>query len=133
MFTIGNWILFGILLVIGLIVTVFIAADSYEILPTVISAIVTIVVVALVVVGVGWYNTHTASGARALKDYQSNLSNGIERTLKVIADDGYIIYEREGKFDVEVHDDYIVFDENHIRTILYRSLTSTLTIEEKSE
>lgn len=133
MFTIGNWILFGILLVIGLIVTVFIAADSYEILPTVISAIVTIVVVALVMVGVGWYNTHTASGARALKDYQSNLSNGIERTLKVIADDGYIIYEREGKFDVEVHDDYIVFDENHVRTILYRSLTSTLSIEEKSE
>lgn len=133
MFTIGDWILFGILLVIGIIVTIVIYSDSYEISYTVISAIVTIVVVALVMVGVGWYNTHTASGARALKDYQSNLSNGIERTLKVIADDGYIIYEREGKFDVEVHDDYIVFDENHIRTILYRSLTSTLTIEEKSE
>ena len=133
MFTIGDWILFGILLVIGIIVTIVIYSDSYEISYTIISAIVTIVVVALVMVGVGWYNTHTASGARALKDYQSNLSNGIERTLKVIADDGYIIYEREGKFDVEVHDDYIVFDENHIRTILYRSLTSTLTIEEKSE
>lgn len=133
MFTIGDWILFGILLVIGIIVTIVIYSDSYEVSYTVISAIVTILVVALVMVGVGWYNTHTASGARALKDYQSNLSNGIERTLKVIADDGYIIYEREGKFDVEVHDDYIVFDENHIRTILYRSLTSTLTIEEKSE
>ena len=133
MFTIGDWILFGILLVIGVIVTIVIYCDSYELFPTVISAIATIVVIALVMVGVGWYNTHTASGARALKDYQSNLSNGIERTLKVIADDGYIIYEREGKFDVEVHDDYIVFDENHIRTILYRSLTSTLTIEEKSE
>ena len=133
MFTIGDWILFGILLVIGIIVTIVIYSDSYEISYTVISAIVTIIVVALVMVGVGWYNTHTASGARALKDYQSNLSNGIERTLKVIADDGYIIYEREGKFDVEVHDDYIVFDENHVRTILYRSLTSTLTIEEKSE
>ena len=133
MFTIGDWILFGILLVIGVIITIVIYCDSYELFPTVISAIVTIVVVALVMVGVGWYNTHTASGARALKDYQSNLSNGIERTLKVIADDGYIIYEREGKFDVEVHDDYIVFDENHVRTILYRSLTSTLTIEEKSE
>lgn len=133
MFTIGDWILFGILLVIGIIATIVIYLDSYEVSYTVISAIVTIVVVALVMVGVGWYNTHTASGARALKDYQSNLSNGIERTLKVIADDGYIIYEREGKFDVEVHDDYIVFDENHIRTILYRSLTSTLTIEEKSE
>ena len=133
MFTIGNWILFGILLVIGIIVTIVIYSDSGEISYTVISAVVTIVVVALVMFGVSWYNTHTASGARALKDYQSNLSNGIERTLKVIADDGYIIYEREGKFDVEVHDDYIVFDENHIRTILYRSLTSTLTIEEKSE
>lgn len=133
MFTIGNWILFGILLVIGIVVTVCIYVDSYEIFPTIISSIVTIFVVALVMIGVGWYNTHTASGARALKDYQSNLSNGIERTLKVIADDGYIIYEREGKFDVEVHDDYIVFDENHVRTILYRSLTSTLAIEEKSE
>lgn len=133
MFTIGDWILFGVLLVIGIIVTIVIYSNSYEVSYTVISAIVTIVVVALVMVGVGWYNTHTASGARALKDYQSNFSNGIERTLKVIADDGHIIYEREGKFDVEVHDDYIVFDENHIRTILYRSLTSTLTIEEKSE
>lgn len=133
MFTIGDWILFGILLVIGIIVTIVIYSNSYEVSYTVISAIITIIVVALVMIGVGWYNTHTASGARALKDYQSNLSNGIERTLKVIADDGYIIYEREGKFDVEVHDDYIVFDEDHVRTILYRSLTSTLTIEEKDK
>lgn len=133
MFTIGDWILFGILLVIGIIVTICIYVSSYEVSYTVISAIITILVVGLMMFGVGWYNTHTASGARALKDYQSNLSNGIERTLKVIADDGYVIYEREGKFDIEVHDDYIVFDENHIRTILYRSLTSTLAIEEKSE
>lgn len=133
MFTIGNWILFGILLVVGVVITIYVYLDSDEVSYTVISAIITVVVITLVMVGVGWYNTHTASGARALKDYQSNLSNGIERTLKIIADDGYVIYEREGKFDIEVHDNYIVFDENHIRTILYRSLTSTLTIEEKDK
>ena len=133
MFTIGNWILFGILLIVGIVITIFVYEDSCAISTTIVSAIICIVVIALVVGGVGWYNTHTASGTRALKDYQSNLSNGIERTLKVIADDGYVIYEREGKFDIEIHDNYIVFDENHVRTILYRSLTSTLAIEEKSE
>lgn len=132
MFTIGNWILFGILLIVGIVITVFVYQD-YETSTAIVSAIICIVVIALVMGGIGWYNTHTASGSRALKDYKSNLTNGIERTLKVIADDGYVIYEREGKFDIEVHDNYIVFDENHVRTILYRSLTSTLAIEEKSE
>lgn len=133
MFTIGNWILFGILAIMGIVITAYVYVDTDELSYTIICAIICIVVIALVMFGVGWYNTHTASGSRALKDYQSNLDNGIERTLKVIADDGYVIYEREGKFDIEVHDNYIVFDENHIRTILYRSLTSTLAIEEKSE
>lgn len=132
MFTIGNWILFGILLIVGIVITVFVYQD-YETSTAIVSAIICIVVIALVMGGIGWYNTHTASGSRALKDYKSNLTNGIERTLKIIADDGYVIYEREGKFDIEVHDNYIVFDENHVRTILYRSLTSTLAIEEKSE
>lgn len=68
--------------------------------------------------------------ARNYKDYQSNIHNGIERTLKIVADDGYVIYEREGKFDIEIHDDYIVFDENGERTIIYRSYTSSLVIEE---
>ena len=133
MFTIGNWILFGVVAIIGGIIVAVVYSDNGWEMPTICTLIIAIVVVLLLIFGVGWYNTHTASGSRALKDYQSNLSNGIERTLKVIADDGYVIYEREGKFDIEVHDDYIVFDENHIRTILYRSLTSTLAIEEKSE
>lgn len=133
MFTIGNWILFGVVAIIGGIIVAVVYSDNGWEMPTICTLIISIAVVLLLMFGVALYNTHTASGARALKDYQSNISNGLERTLKVIADDGYIIYEREGKFDIEVHDDYIVFDENHIRTILYRSLTSTLAIEEKSE
>lgn len=94
------------------------------------AAIVTAMICVALVFGLNWYHTSTGAGARAYKDFQSNISNGVERTMKVIADDGYVIYERSGKFDIEVHDDYIVFDENNQRTILYRSYTSSLVIEE---
>lgn len=132
MFTIGNWVLLGILLVMGAGILWYIW-DNVETKTFVIVSIVIVILIAAIMCGIGWYNTHTAAGARALKDYQSNMSNGIERTLKVVADDGYTIYEREGKFDIEVHDDYIVFDEKGARTILYRSYTSTLVIEEKGD
>lgn len=133
MFTFGNWILFGVVAIIGGITVALVYSEYDWDTPTICTLIIAIVVVILLMFGVGWYNTHTASGARALKDYQSNISNGIERTLKVVADDGYILYQREGKFDIEVHDNYIVFDEKGVRTILYRSLTSTLVIEEKGK
>ena len=132
MFTIGNWLLLGILLVMGAGIVWYIW-DNVEPKTIVIVSIVIVILIAAIMCGIGWYNTHTAAGARALKDYQSNISNGIERTLKIVADDGYTVYEREGKFDVEIHDDYIVFDEDGIRTILYRSMTSSLIIEEKGD
>ena len=68
-----------------------------------------------------------------MKDYQSNMTNGIDRHLQIIADDGMVIYEREGKFDLELHDDYVVFDEKGERTIIYRSYTSTMVIEETEQ
>ena len=133
MFTFGNWVLFGAVALIGIITIVLVYREYEWDITTICSIIIVIGIILILMFSVGWYNTHTASGARALKDYQSNISNGIERTLKVVADDGYILYEREGKFDIEVHDNYIVFDEKGIRTILYRSLTSTLIIEEKDK
>ena len=133
MFTFGNWILCVVVAICGGVTVALVYGEYDWDTPTICTLIIVIVVVILLMFGVGWYNTHTASGARALKDYQSNISNGIERTLKVVADDGYILYQREGKFDIEVHDNYIVFDEKGVRTILYRSLTSTLVIEEKGK
>lgn len=129
MFTIANWGLAIIALLIGGGIAIYHFHDL-EPKKGIITIVITIVVAGLILLGFGWYNTHTAAGQRLLKDYHSNMNNGIERTLQVVADDGYVLYEREGKFDVEVHDEYIVFDENGVRTILYRSLTTTLVIEE---
>ena len=50
--------------------------------------------------------------------------------MQIIADDGKVIYEREGKFDLEIQDHYVIFDENHQRTVIYRSYTTTMVIEE---
>lgn len=127
--TLGNWILLGILFVFGTGLAVYcfcIPEPTWGIS----SLIVTIVLLLIIAFGLNWYHTNTADGARVMKDYQSNMSNGIERYLAIVADDGMIVYEREGKFDIEIHDNYIVFDENHQRTILYRSYTTTLIIEE---
>lgn len=130
--TISNWILFGVIFLIGLIFTIIFFHEDEE-KTGIIIAIVTIVLIIALMFALSWYHTHTADGPRVMKDYQSDLNNGIERYLAVVADDGMVIYEREGKFDIEVHDTYIVFDENQVRTILYRSLTSTLIIEETGD
>ena len=128
--TLTNWIILGVIFVFGIITSIYVAYDHYEFKTGVIGILITIIVVVIVALCISWWHNNTASGARAYKDYESNMSNGIERNLQVIADDGMIIYEHEGKFDIEVHDNYIVFDENNVRTILYRSYTSTLVIEE---
>ncbi len=78
-----------------------------------------------------WRHTSTGNGMREYKDWQSDLQNGIERTIKIIENDGSVIFEHEGKFDIEMHSSYIVYDEQGIRTIIYKSYTSTILIEEE--
>lgn len=127
--TLTNWIVIGIFFLVGVALSIctFVNDGTKE---GIIVLVITVLLVIVLMFGISWYHNNTASGSRAMKDYQSNMNNGIERYLAVIADDGMVIYEREGHFDVEIHDNYIVFDEMGERTILYRSLTSTLLIEE---
>ena len=83
-------------------------------------------------VGVSWYNTHTAQGARNMKDYKSNLNNGLERTVEIYAEDGRQIYHYEGKVDIEDNENYILFeDEQGKRHIIYYGALDTVIIEEK--
>ena len=128
--TLAQWICLGFLFVMAIVAAVSIGCYNESIMAGVCAFIIGILVIVIILFGIHFYNTKTAAGARNYKDYQSNIHNGIERTLKIVADDGYVIYEREGKFDIEIHDDYIIFDENGERTIIYRSYTSSLVIEE---
>ena len=83
---------------------------------------------------VGWYHTSTASGMREMKDFKSEIENGIEREITITSEDGRQIFYYDGKVDVESNhtDNYIKFDdENGKRYIIYYGIQDTITIIEK--
>ena len=79
-----------------------------------------------------WYRFNSESGRRALKDQQSNLSGGIERTVSVYDVNGQLIKEYSGKFDIETdRESYILFDdEDGNRHMIYYT-TVTIIVDEK--
>lgn len=127
--TIGAWILVVILGIIGIGFAVFYFLDDEKTWGLV-AILITIIVVGGLILGLSWFYNNTGSGLRAMKDQQSNLNNGINRDIKVIESDGFISYKFNGKADLEMHDDYIVFESEGKRTIIYKSYTSTIVITE---
>ena len=127
--TVGFWVLFGLLALAGIGITIM-CFLSDEPIGGVITLLITVIVLGGLLWFGSWYYSNTASGARAVKDQQLDWSQGVERTIQVIESDGSVSYEYRGKVDIEMHDNYIVFDENNKRVILYKSYTSTLVITE---
>ncbi|MPN22300.1 hypothetical protein SDC9_169683 [bioreactor metagenome] len=93
-------------------------------------AAVCIVIGAACIGGLVW-SSGTEAGKRAYKDQQSNVSGGIERTVRVYDFEGDLIQEYTGKFDVETDDEsYILFDDaSGKRHIIYYT-TGTIIIDE---
>ena len=134
MFTLGDWIVFGILLLVGVLVTIFIGADRDSATGWIISGLVSIIAIGVIMTVTGWYNTNTAAGKRALKDFKSNVNNGIEREIIITAEDGREIFRYDGKIDIESNheDNYIKFDDEHgKRYLVYYGIQDTITIIEK--
>ena len=93
------------------------------------------IVALAVTVGGSIFYLNTETGKRAIKDLQSEMNSGIERTVQVYDVSGELIKEYSGKFDVETGNSngttYIVFDdENGKRHIVYYT-TGTILIDEK--
>ena len=135
MLTFGNWICIICCIIFGILVTLYIGAEfDIGVAPYLITATISAIIIILIFIGIKWYNTHTASGVRAVKDFQSELSNGIEREITITAEDGREIFYYEGKVDIESdHDDnYIKFEsEEGKRYIIYYGIQDTITIIEK--
>ena len=134
MFTLENWIVFGILMVIGVLITLAMASICDSATGWIISWLVSIIVIGVIMAVTGWYNTNTASGKRAVKDFKSNVNNGIEREIIITAEDGREIFRYDGKIDIESNhqDNYIKFDdERGKRYIIYYGIQDTITIIEK--
>ena len=134
--TLGNWIvvivLFIILGLIGFGIGSQIADNEF--VGGLVGVIVALVLTLGLMFGLNWYNTSTASGIRAYKDFKSELSNGIDREITITAEDGRQIFHYEGKVDVESNheDNYIKFEsEDSKRYIVYYGIQDTITIIEK--
>lgn len=127
--TITAVVLLVILAVVGLFVSFMCFTDDPKL------GVITLLVVLLVWAGTfiafKWYYGSTASGARALKDQQSNLNQGLNRQITITAEDGREIYHYKGKCDIETQDRYILFEgEDGLRRTIYWGITDTIIIEE---
>lgn len=134
MFTIGQWI--GLVFTFIILVLISIGIWYYNVswIAGIVSIVVSIGLTVALGFGLNWYNTSTASGIRNFKDYQSNLSNGIEREITITAEDGREIFHYDGKVDVESNhtDNYIKFEsEEGKRYIIYYGIQDTIKIIEK--
>jgi len=102
----------------------------------IIGLLITALVVVLLLVGGSWYFNNTAEGARALKEQQSNLNNGLNREITIIAADGREVFHYKGKCDIETdhEDNYILFEgEDGLRRMIYYGVTDTVLILEVGE
>lgn len=134
--TFGN-IVAIILIAIGIeSVCLFIAYGIESKTPLLISIPIIIVCIIAMMFGLSWWNTHTASGARSVKEYKSEFNNGLEREITITAEDGREIFHYEGKVDIETKHDgnanYILFEsEEGQRYLIYYGITDTVLIIEK--
>ena len=134
MFTIGQWIGLVVVFIILVLISIGIWICNESWIAGIVSIVVSIGLTIALGFGLNWYNTSTASGIRNFKDYQSNLSNGIDREITITAEDGREIFHYEGKVDIESNhtDNYIKFEsEEGKRYIIYYGIQDTITIIEK--
>ena len=132
--TIGFWILTIVIGVCGLGFAFFVMWDYNSFSSGVPALLTTILIVVLTIFGGHWYFNNTASGARALKDEQSNLNKGLKREITITAEDGREIFHYIGKCDIETTNEYILFeDENGLRQMIYWGIQDTIIISELPE
>ncbi len=135
--TLGNWLILGItfMIIVGLILfCIYIFEYDNKLRDISIGVGITLVIHILIALGISWYNTHTASGIRNYKDFQSELSNGLDREIIITAEDGREIFYYEGKVDIESNheDNYIKFEgEDGRRYMIYYGIQDTIQIIEK--
>ena len=133
--TIGLWVVAIVVGIIGSLVSVimFWWADDNPV-GCMVGILITVFVVLLIIGGGFWYCNNTAGGARAMKDQQSELQNGLMREITITAEDGREIFHYVGKCDIETNGNYILFeDENGLRQMIYWGITDTIIVSELSE
>lgn len=132
--TIGFWIGAIVVGIIGLIFSTMVWVLDDNAGGGVLGLMITIFLVLLILGGGFWYCNNTAGGARAMKDQQSELQNGLMREITITAENGREIFHYVGKCDIETNGNYILFeDENNLRQMIYWGITDTIIVSELPE
>ena len=132
--TIGLWFVAIFAGIIGLIFSAMVWYLDDNAVGGMLGILITVFVVLLLIGGGFWYCNNTAGGIRAMKDQQSNLSNGLMREITITAEDGREIFHYVGKCDIETNGNYILFeDENGLRQMIYWGITDTIIVSELPE
>ena len=132
--TIGLWIAAIVVGIIGIFFSIMIWWVDDNPGGGILGILITAVLVLLIIGGGFWYCNNTAGGIRAMKDQQSNLSNGLMREITITAEDGREIFHYVGKCDIETNGNYILFeDENGLRQMVYWGITDTIIVSELPE
>ena len=133
MFTLFDYIMFGCLAICIIITLIALKSNDAERKAKLKAVITEIIILALIVVGCAAYRTHTESGKRGLKTWESETSGGLNRTVIVYDIQGEEIVRYSGKFDIEESSQEgvvkIKFDDNGKRHIIYAQ-TGTVLIDE---
>lgn len=136
MFTLLDWILFGIVFACMICVVIFMIVEKVEAKYKIIALIIELVLLVAMVGGCAAYHTKTESGKRSLKTWQSETTGGIDRTVTVYDINGEEVAKYSGRFDVEESSQEgvvkIKFDCNGKRHIIYAQ-TGTVLIDENEE
>lgn len=132
--TIGLWVIAIVLGIIGIIFSLVVWCIDDNPGGGMLSMLITVLIVAIFIDCGFWHCDNTAGGVRAMKDQQSNLSNGLMREITITAEDGREIFHYVGKCDIETNGNYILFeDENGLRQMIYWGITDTIIVSELPE
>ena len=132
--TLGDIIFLAILIIVVLIVALFVCANyDFEPIPIIASVIVGVIIIVIAFIGLNWYNTSTASGQRKVKDFKTEIQNGLNREITITSEEGREIFHYIGKIDIEDNNGYILFEsEEGERYIIYYGVQDTVIIKEIS-
>ena len=123
-------------IIIAVIIIALIVCVSFDFEPVIIiiSVIVGVIIIVVAFIGVNWYNTSTASGQRKVKDFKTEIQNGLNREITITSEEGREIFHYIGKIDIEDNNGYILFEsEEGERYIIYYGVQDTVIIKEISD
>ena len=125
--TAGGWIVFGLVSFFILCIGIAIFSELDEWWHRVITVMIMAALIAGLYFGMTWWYNNTASGSRALIDEQSNLRNGMERTITVYTADGQVIARYSGRIDLAANSGgYVKFDFEGKRYIYYNCFVESI-------